>query len=144
MLDKDGHETAALDESKYEIGLSAFLDANRVIYKRYTGPLQAEIVVYDIVKRTKEIVTFRKQDGTPLNTPAIHSLRGMEDGKVLVGIGEYPSYYVADPVSGAAVPFSLEIDASEGKLRGPRGSHLAVGHVAPGRGHFIFDGGPVG
>ena len=143
LLDKDGHETAALDENNNAISIPAFLDADQIIYAKDTGPLKSEIVVYDIAQHTKTTVTFRKQDGTPLDSYAIHSLRGMEDGKVLVGIGEYPSYYIADPVSGAAVPFSLEIDASEGKLRGPGGSHLAVGHVAPGRGRFIFDGGPA-
>ena len=143
LLDGDGHETAVLDESNYEIGLSAFLDANRVIYLKYTGPLEAGVVVYDIARHTKETVTFRKQDGTPLNAPAINSLRGTEDGKVLLGIGEYPSYYIADLASGGAVPFSLEIDAREGKLRGPGGTQLTVEHVAPGRGYFTFEGVPV-
>ena len=120
LLDKDGHETATVDESGGLLGLVAFVNANQIVYHKTTPeePTVDKYYLYDISKKTIQRLIFKNPDGSIFDNEPINDLGTMDGDKIILRY--YPEKLkVVDLSDLIARPFPALTSYRQGTLKGP-------------------------
>jgi hypothetical protein len=144
LLDKDGHETAAVDESSGLLGRVAFVNANQIVYHKTTlkEPTVDNYYLYDISKKKIQRLTFKNQDGSVFDNEPINHLETMDGDKLLLSY--YPeALKVVDLSDLIARPFPALASYRQGTLKGPAKSLECVSLMFQTKNEFLFKGCPI-
>ena len=141
LLDKDGHETATVDESDNLLGNVAFVNANQIVYHKTTPeePTVDKYYIYDISKKTIQLLTFKNPDGTIFDNKPINDLRTMDGDKIILSY--HPeSLKVVDLSDLVAKPFPALTAYRQGTLKGSPRAVNCASLMFQARNEFLFKG----
>ncbi len=143
LLDKDGHETATVDRSDGLLGLVTFVNANQIVYHKSTEPTVDKYYLYDISKKTIQLLTFKNPDGSIFDNKPINGLAAMDGDKVVLSY--YPEKLkVVDLSDLVAKPFPALTAYKQGSLNGVEAKTVrCINLVFQVKNEFLFEGCPA-
>ena len=145
LLDKDGHETATVDEFGGLLGRVTFVNANQIVYHKTTPeePTVDKYYLYDISKKTIQLLAFKNPDGSVLDNKPIDDLGTMDGDKVVLSL--HPdSLMVADLSDLIAKPFPASTSYQQGTLKGADAKGFGCAHeMFQTKNEFLFEGCPA-
>ena len=144
LLDKDGHETATVDESDNLLDLVAFVNANQIVYyKNISKDRMDKYYLYDISKKTIQLLTFKNPDGSIFDNKPIGHLETMDGNKITLSYSP-EALKVVDLSDLIAKPFPALTSYHQGTLKGTDAKAARCMHIVfQIKSDFLFEGCPA-
>ena len=145
LLDKDGRETAAVDESDALLDSLVFVNANQIVYHKtaYDGPTLDRYYLYDISKKTIKLLTFKNPDGSIFDNKPINHLETMDGDKITLSYSP-EALKVVDLSDLIAKPFPALTSYHQGTLKGTGAKAIrCMDIVFRVKNDFLFEGCPA-
>ncbi len=129
LLDKDGHETVAVDETDNLLGYVTFVNTNQIVYHKNTQEDRTDkYYLYDISKKTIQLLKFKNPDGSDFDNSLVNHLGTMDGDKITFEIKakSVDSLKVVTLSDLTLKPLPLITAYREGRLKGSSEANLAI------------------